>query len=155
MHVKDLADDLRKMGYTPFTVKIERPNFYRLEDGSILKVHPIVSGIEIDLSDMDGISVNSQNVVAVFVPKKLRHQPSNVLYTQADYIKNIDKEDMEFEPIFEDFNQYDLDGKFIFSLKTSLTQVSRTKLYNGRGEPIYLINAAPIPKIKNKKKANP
>ena len=61
-------------------------------------------------------------------------------------------EDMEFETIFEDFNQYDLDGKFILGLKTSLSQVSRTKLHNMRGEPIYLINTAPIPKITSKKK---
>jgi len=28
MYTKDLAEDFRKMGYTPFTVKIERPNYY-------------------------------------------------------------------------------------------------------------------------------
>lgn len=152
MHVKDLAEDFREMGYTPFTVKIERPNFYRLSDGSILKICPILNGIEIDQAKLEGMSINAQSIVTAFIPKKLRKQPSNISYTQNDYVKNIDMEDMEFEIIFEDFNQYDLDEKFILSLKTTLSQVSRTKLYNIRGEPIYLINTAPIPKITNKKK---
>ena len=152
MHVKDLAEDFREMGYTPFTVKIERPNFYRLSDGSILKICSILNGIEIDQAKLEGMSINAQSIVTAFIPKKLRKQPSNILYTQNDYVKNIDMEDMEFEIIFEDFNQYDLDEKFILSLKTTLSQVSRTKLYNIRGEPIYLTNTAPIPKITNKKK---
>ena len=92
------------------------------------------------------MSINAQSIVTAFIPKRLRKQPSNILYTQNDYVKNIDMEDMEFEVIFEDFNQYDLDEKFILSLKTTLSQVSRTKLYNIRGEPIYLTNTAPIPK---------
>ena len=152
MHVKDLAEDFRKMGYTPFTVKIERPNFYRLSDGSILKICSILNGIEIDQAKLEGMSINAQSIVTAFIPKRLRKQPSNILYTQNDYVKNIDMEDMEFEVIFEDFNQYDLDEKFILSLKTTLSQVSRTKLYNIRGEPIYLTNTAPIPKITNKNK---
>ena len=152
MHAKDLAEDFKKMGYTPFTVKIERPNFYQLTDGSILKIYSILNSVELDPAKLNGVSINAQSVVTAFVPKKLRGQPPNISYTQEDYVKNIDMEDMEFETIFEDFNQYDLDGKFILGLKTSLSQVSRTKLHNMRGEPIYLINTAPIPKITSKKK---
>ena len=151
MHVKDLAEDFRKMGYTPFTVKIERPNFYRLSDGSILKLYSILNGIELDQAKLEAISINAQSIVTAFIPKNLRKQPSNIVYTQKDYIKHMDEEDMAFDVIFEDFNQYDLDGKFILSLKTTLSQVSRTKLYNIRGEPIYLTNTAAIPKIINKK----
>jgi len=152
MHVKDLAIDFRKMGYTPFTIKIERPNYYRLDDGSILRVYSILNAVTLDASRPDGMSVNEQNVVVAFVPKKLRGEPTNQVYTLEDYNKNMDIEDMKFEIIFEDFNEYDLDGKHILSIKTSLSQVSRVKLYNARGEPIYLVNTAPIPKIKTKKK---
>jgi len=115
-------------------------------------VYSILNGVVFDPTRPDGININAQNVVGVYIPKKLRGTPSNVIYTQTEYNKNMDVEDMSFETISEDFNQYDLDGKFILSVKTALSQVSRVKLYNTRGEPIYLVNTAPVPKIKRKKK---
>ena len=70
MHAKDLAEDFKKMGYTPFTVKIERPNFYQLTDGSILKIYPILNSVELDPAKLNGVSINAQSVVTAFVPKK-------------------------------------------------------------------------------------
>ena len=61
-------------------------------------------------------------------------------------------EDMDFEVIFEEFNRYDLGDPFILSVKTTLSQVTRLKLYNSQGEPVYVVNTAPVPKIKRKRK---
>ena len=69
IHDKDLTDDFRKMGYTPFTVNIERPNYYRLEDGSILRVYPILNGVVFDPTRPSKVGINAQNVVCTMFRK--------------------------------------------------------------------------------------
>ena len=55
---------------------------------------------------------------------------------------------MEFTILDENFNTYDVGSKWILSVKTALSQISKTKLFNNLGEPIYLVSTTLIPKVK-------
>jgi len=57
---------------------------------------------------------------------------------------------MAFTTIIEDFNEYEVDSKQILSIKTSISQISKCKLFNNIGEPIYLVTTAVIAKSKPK-----
>jgi hypothetical protein len=57
---------------------------------------------------------------------------------------------MAFTTMVEDFNEYEVDSKQILSIKTLVTQISKCKLFNNIGEPIYLVATAFIAKSKPK-----
>lgn len=52
---------------------------------------------------------------------------------------------MEFTILDENFNTYDVGSKWILGVKTALSQISKTKLFNNLGEPIYLVSTTLIP----------
>lgn len=57
---------------------------------------------------------------------------------------------MTFSTIIEDFNTYEVDSNQILSIKTTASQISKTKLFNNIGEPIYLVVTAIVAKSKPK-----
>lgn len=148
MNIEEINNEIRGMGYTPFIPKTERPNFYRLDDGAIIRIYPILNALYLNHSQMESMQMNIQSNVSTFVPKRLRADPSNRSYTQEELQSNIDVYDMEFTILDENFNTYDVDSKWILSVKTALSQVSKTKLFSNLGEPIYLVSTTLIPKVK-------
>ena len=135
----EINNEIKLMGYVPFIPKSENPNYYRLDDGSILRVYPILNNLTLNPAQGDSVQVNVQNIIATFVPKKLRGTPSTKSYTQQELQANIEVFDMGFTTIIEDFNAYDVDSKQIMSIKTTVSQISKCKLFNNIGEPIYLV----------------
>jgi superfamily I DNA and/or RNA helicase len=150
---KAIEAKIRKYGYSPFETKKEEPNYYELEDGTILKIYPVLIGIIMDQEKQpEGASVNAQNVVAAFVPLRLKGTPSEQKYTLQEVNANLDKEDMKFKVLNEHFNEYVIDNKWLLSVKTTLTQVNRSKLRNNKGEPLYHVATSPVIKLKPKRR---
>ena len=150
MNERELDIKIKKLGYTPFKVKKERPSFYKLTDGTILKVITIVNAVILNKKKLNAISVDAQNVVSAFVPKKLTREPVTTPVSVPEASKKIDIEDLDFEIIVEPFNEYIVDGKYTMKLKTILNQVNRSKLLNNIGQPIYLINTTLSTKFKSR-----
>ena len=150
MDLNEINEEIKKMGYVPFVTRMERPNFYRLEDGSILRVYSILNSLIMDPANPQNAQINAQNIMTVFVPQRLRGTPSMQVYTQADYQANMENPDMTFETLIENFNVYEVNEKNVMSVKTTVSQVGKTKLFNSVGEPVYLVNTTPIPKFKPK-----
>ena len=94
---------------------------------------------------------NFINNVTAFVPLKNRKNPNIKLPSLEDLANNMDKVDLSFSPLSEGFNEYIINNKILLSVKTTLTQVNKSKIRNNAGEPIYQINTAPLTKIKMKK----
>jgi len=150
MSEREIDIKIKRLGYTPFKVKKEKPSFYKLEDGSILKVLSIVNAIILNEKKPNAISVDAQNVVSAFVPKKLHGEPVTKPVSIPEASKKLDIEDLEFDVIVEPFNEYRVAGKYTLKLKTILNQVNRSKLLNNIGQPIYLINTTLSPKFKRR-----
>jgi len=149
---KILASKIKKMGYSVHQVKKEAPNYYEVEDGTILKVHAVINSLKMDRGEHpEGASVNGQNLVTAFVPKKLRGEPSHKFHSPSESNSQVEKEDMDFKVVAEHFNEYLVDEKWLLQIKTILTQVNRSKLRNNAGEPIYIISTSPAIKLKKKR----
>jgi hypothetical protein len=138
------------MGYVSFIPKSENPNYYRLDEGTILRVYPILNNLTLNPAQDGTVQVNVQNIIATFVPKKLRGTPSTKSYSQQELQTNIEIFDMAFSTIIEDFNTYEVDSNQILSIKTTVSQISKTRLFNNIGEPIYLVVTAIVAKSKPK-----
>jgi len=150
MNEREFDIKIKRLGYTPFKIKKEKPSFYKLEDGTILKVITVVNAVIMNKKKLNVISVDAQNVVSAFVPKKLHGALTTKPVSIPEASKKIDIEDLDFEIISEPFNEYRVDGKYTMKLKTILNQVNRSKLLNNVGQPIYLINTTLSTKFKSK-----
>jgi hypothetical protein len=148
--VDEMNKEIKLMGYVPFIPKSENPNYYRLDEGTILRVYPILNNLTLNPAQADSLQVNVQNIIATFVPKKLRGIPSAKSYTQQELQANIEVFDMPFTTLTEDFNVYEVDSKQILSIKTTVSQISKSKLFSNNGEPIYLVATAIVAKSKPK-----
>ena len=148
--IDKINDEVKKMGYilvTPRRTPI--PSFYKLKDGTILGATVIVNHVLPNPSNPNDVVVNSDISFKIFVPANKRKQQGKRLVTQEEMASSIVDEDVQYDTLREEFNEYNLSNKAIISVKTIVSQINTTSLYNEQGEPIYQINAQPIFKFKN------
>ena len=130
--------DFRDLEFTPNT---EPWNTYELqESGIILKQRYILQRIlvkELDTGEMDFKFKRNSQTVVTRVKKSLYGQPSKV--AKSEYPKYIDREE-DFRILNEDWNEYITTDGFKIRIKSTLSLVQHTSLYDVDGEPIYLCN---------------
>lgn len=144
-----IDEKIKRLGFTPFKVKKEKPSYYKLQDGTILKIYPILNGLILNAKKPNMVTVDIGNVVSAFVPKKLLGERPDKIYSLTEANKKMDIEDMDFNILAEPFNEYSV-GKHNLKLKTILNQVNRSKLRNNLGQPIYAVNTSISTKFKKR-----
>ena len=131
----DLAVSQRE--YVDFTPINEDWSVYKLEDNTILKTKAVV--IKIVRTDTLNLSVNATNVVGVVPPPELVGTPNLTPVDPKTAESSIEKPDMKFETIHEDWNSYQLADDGTLQLKHLLVEVARTSLHDERGDPVYRV----------------
>jgi hypothetical protein len=123
---------------------------YKLKDGSILKVKPVlVKVFETDQVGPDGKKIFAfigQNIVAVSSPENLKGRATLPLPSPTDALK-LDKEEVEIDkPIYEpQWNIYELENGERIKTKIVITHVYRIKgKYTETGDPYYVIQSTTI-----------
>lgn len=139
---------IKDMGYITITPRTIEPSFYKLKDGTIIKALIHVNHLVPDPRSPQGFGVNSTNIVICYVPKEKRNPMAFQPYSPAELQSGIIDDDMEPEPLRENFSVYDLSNGMVLSVKTIAGQISKTKFYSQEGDPIYLVNTTPIVKVK-------
>lgn len=142
---------IKDMMYVTATPRNLQPSFYKLSDGTIIKALIHVNHLTPDPRTPDGFAINSTNMVVAYVPKEKRNPAAFQPHNDAELQSSITEEDMEPEPLRENFSVYDLSNGMVLSVKTVAGQVNKTKFYTQDGEPLYLVNTTPVVKIKKNK----
>lgn len=124
------------------------PSYYKLKDGTIIKALININYLIPDPKSPDGFAISSTNTIVAFVPKEKRKPMAYEPYNPEELQSGIIDEDMEAEPLRENFSVYDLSNGMVMSVKTVVGQISKTKYYTRDGEPVYIVNANPIVKVK-------
>jgi len=137
-----------KMGYVLATPRVQHSSFYKLIDGTIIKVVMLLNFLIPIPPKPDDYDVNTTNIVSSFVPSEKRRPELFAPTPNPQFDKDIVDDDVEFEVIKENFSVYDLTNGLVVSIKPVLGQVRKTKYYSVQGEPIYLTNVSPIVKFK-------
>jgi len=120
--------------YIDFETSKEVWNEYKLEDGTIIKLKFILIKI---IKENTKYSLNSQMVTGAIPSPDLIGTPSQGIYSPQELEKSIEKKDLQFETVKEDWNIYELNDGSKLSVKPILVSVSRTNRYDQQGEPIY------------------
>lgn len=145
----DIMTELDDCGYIGFELKKQGVSEYRLEDGSRVKLIDVVLKIIKDpfKKDPNGMLLNVTNLTTVYSPKELKGSPSKEAITRENLQKSIKNNDMNFTPVKEEWSEYELDNGSKVRLKTILTGVSSTSLYDPYGEPIYLMQMQELNRV--------
>ncbi|MHA1637399.1 MAG: hypothetical protein ACTSUO_06390 [Candidatus Thorarchaeota archaeon] len=126
-----------------FEIVHEDWNVYKLEDGSLLRIRPIVIKVikttQLTLEGLPLIGLGAINVITASVPEDLKNKPS------ADKsILDVSKKVIEFNVIKEPWNVFKLEDDSLLKVKLVVSRVTRTPKFNKFGEPIYIATSSSV-----------
>ena len=124
-----------------------RPSFYKLKDGTLIRVLMSIGHLIPDPKSPHGYDINALSTIASYVPRENRHPERYTPFDPSSIPSNILDEDMEPETLMEDFNAYSMSNGMTMSVKSVVAQVSKTMFYTPQGEPFYIVNATPVIKV--------
>ena len=147
--LEEVEGYIKDMGYIIATPRTVEPSYYKLKDGTIIKAlihvnYAILSSGPVP--DTPHFAINSTNNIAVYVPKDKRSPTPFQPFNTSDLQSAVIDDDMEPEPLRENFSVYDLSNGTVLSVKTIVGQIGKTKFYTRDGEPVYHANMTPIVK---------
>jgi hypothetical protein len=151
---EQIEEEIQNMGYITVKPRIINPSYYKLKDRTVVKVVAHVNHFSPDPTapaGAEGFAVNSVNLVNAFVPKENRNPALFSPYNPSEIPAGVIDDDMEPITLKEDFSVYELSNGFIVSVKSVVSQISKTKYYTPAGEPVYIVNSTPIVKVKKEK----
>ena len=100
-----------------------------------------------DMPDSGTGLVNHRISIDTFVPN--RNKTTNAIPPNKS--PTIINQDVKYETVREEFNDYAVGNSIVVSAKAVLGQIRKTDSYNQVGEPIYDLNVQPIIKIVDKR----
>ena len=144
--------DLTKADAVEFSMKDEPWVKYKLEDGTSLFGRLIITkifrGADYDQTGQPVYAWSSQNLFTTISPKTLKSVPTNPPPTTLDP-STVNTTHVDFERVgVEKWNVYELSDGSVLRAKLEITGILRTDNYGPDGEPLYVVNAQMIPRIK-------
>src|SRR3989440_3572733 len=144
--------DMTKATAIEFAVKDEPWVKYKLEDGTLLFGRLIIPKIfrsnDYDFSGNPVYAWSSQNLFTTICPRALRGTPTVPVPTALDP-RTMNTTAVDFERVGpERWNVYELSDGSVLRAKLEITGIMRTDKYGPDGEPLYVVNAQMIPRIK-------
>lgn len=132
-----------------FEIIKEPWNKYQIADNSILKTRTVLKKIERVMDgDKVSFSVDAQTLTVIYADSALKGTPNPRPITKKEIQESIDKPDMHYDTLSQEFNEYHLDDGTKIKIFTNVTTVSRTTLKDPKGDPVYNIKSTNTVEIK-------
>ncbi len=132
-----------------FEIIKEPWNKYEISDGSVLKTRTVLKQIRREMeNNKPRFSIDTQPFTVIHAEPALCGAKNDERVTQEDMAKAVDKDDMRYDTISQEFNEYVLDDGSKIKLYTNVTKISRTKINNSHGEPLYFVYVSSTMDIK-------
>ena len=102
------------------------------------------------LTDGDKISFNidAQTLTVIYADSSLKGTVNPNPVSQQELQKTIDKQDMRYDTLSQDFNEYDLDDGTKMKIFTHVSSITRTTSRDKSGDPIYMVQSSSSLEIK-------
>jgi len=133
-----------------FEVIREPWNIYELPDGTLLKVKHVLKRV-FKRRDPEGKISWETDVQAIItlshVPEKSKGPPSTTGYSHEQLLSQIVERDITYKTLSEEWNEYILEDGTKLRMKFTVARISKTDKFDRRGEPIYIVEHAMLPRI--------
>lgn len=131
---------MTKVRAIDFDIVKEPWNQYEIQDGSILKIRTVLMKVERALEDKQfKFNMDTQNLTVIHAGSGLKGNPNPKPVSNSEIEKTIEKPNMRYNTIAQEFNEYALDDGTMIKIYTNVTNISRSALKNSSGDPVYLI----------------
>jgi hypothetical protein len=134
-------EKIKEYGYSNFTTLKDEWSEYGIEDGTIIRIKTIPLKLFKRGQDYE---MRATKALVAFSPISARGSPSNTPLSDLVLQASLDKIDIKFEIIGEPWNEYQLDDGLKVFLKTVVTSISSTNLFDNYGEPVYVVQHQPL-----------
>lgn len=126
-----------------FEIIKEPWNKYQISDNSVLKTRTILKKIEriID-GEKTSFSIDAQTLTVIYPDPSLKGPPNPKINTKEELMKAIDKPDMRYDTLSQEFNEYHLDDGTRIKIFSNVTGISRSTLKDAKGDPVYYVNSS-------------
>ena len=132
-----------------FEIIKEPWNKYQISDNSVLRTRTILKKVErITEGEKISFTMDAQTLTVVDADETLRGTPSRKVNTKEELMKSIEKEDMRYDTLSQEFNEYQLDDGTKIKIFTHVSKIARTSLKDAKGDPIYSVASSSSIEIK-------
>ena len=123
-----------------FEILKEPWNKYQLRDNSVLKTRTILKSVRrITQKNETQYQVDAQSLTVVHADPALRGSPNPNQISNDEILKNIELEDMRYDSLAQESNEYQLDDGTKIKIHNNITSISRSSLKDQHGDPIYSV----------------
>lgn len=124
-----------------FEIHKEPWNIYQVSDGSRLRIRIVLKEVRrIVDGGVPKYHITTEAMIALICKPELKGRPSAATPSGDESQRNIERADIPFETIAHDNNDYLLSDDTRIKIHFNLGEVSRTALYDGNGDRVYVIN---------------
>lgn len=130
--------------YIDFEIVKENWNVYNLNDGSKLKMRNMLKSAWYakGVDGMKKYSVDIAGTQVLMCHISLQGTKNQSKHTQEQLQNSIKVNNCIYDTLSYEPEEYLLDGNIKVLIHTNITEIMRTKLYDEKGDRIYLINAS-------------
>ena len=148
LDLEGIVGSIEKMGYVTVELKDKlKPSFYKLSDGTVVRVLISINHLTSHAESPHGHNINWSSTITCYVPKENRHPEKYTQFDPTSVQSNILDDDMQYETLIENFNNYSMNNGMTVGVKPAVAQVGKTRFYTEDGEPVYGINVTPVFKV--------
>ena len=123
-----------------FDIVKEPWNKYEIQDGSVLKIRTILMKVERILENKQfKFNMETQTLTVIHAGSDLKGKPNPKPVSNLEIQQAIEKPNMRYNTIAQEFNEYALDDGTMIKIYTHVTNISRSTLKNKSGDPIYSV----------------
>jgi hypothetical protein len=122
-------------------------SIYKAVDATIFRLKLLMMKLYLVNIDKEGnaqFQAAAQTFFTLSVPREHKGPKSERAYSPEEIADAVVDEDVKFDTVKEDWNEYKLPESAVISSKVILTQVAKTKLYDLTGDPVYRIQSQTI-----------
>lgn len=132
-----------------FEIIKEPWNKYQISDNSTLKTRTILTKVERKMdNEKPSFQVDAQTITVINVDPLLKGPPNTKVHSAEDIRRTIEKEDMRYDTLSQEFNEYILDDGTKIKIYTNVTRISRSRLHDRNGDPVYSVDSSNQMEIK-------
>jgi hypothetical protein len=131
-------------GFVDLKILHEGYSEYSLEDGTIIRARAVLLKV---IKENNNLKLNERTFAVSFSPKSMKGSASPSILPPDEIVKSIKKQNMEFESLGENWNEYELSTGETIKMKALLVGASLTSTYDENGDPIYAVQIQTIHRI--------
>jgi hypothetical protein len=139
----ELSVDVIREGWSIYKVKDKFEVTLRVK---LVLLKAFVEGI--DSTGNVTFGAGAKLLLTVSVPPELKGSRTTQSYTDQEIASSIVAEDLPFETVREDWNEYKSAEGITLGVKPIVTTVSRTSKYDMNGDPVYYVKHQSAQKAK-------